>query len=82
MAKNEVDIEKEVERLARKSNINIKKSEYSFEKRISRLDSDIDKVLNDKIKIFDENKKSTQDYLEIEFSHDTIDRYREKLKKI
>lgn len=82
MAKKEVDIEKEVERLARKSNINIKKSEYSFEKRISRLDSDIDKVLNDKIKIFDENKKSTQDYLEIEFNHDTIDRYREKLKKI
>lgn len=82
MAKKEVDIEEEVQRLARKSNINIKKTEYSYEKQLSRLDKEIDKAINDKIKLFDENKKSTQDYHDIEFSHDTIDRYREKLKKI
>lgn len=82
MAKKEVDIEREVERLARKSNINIRKTEYSFDKRIKNLDKEIDRAVNDKIKLFDENKDVTQKYLEIEFKHDTINRYREKLKKI
>lgn len=83
MAKKEkIDIDEEVQRLARKTNVNIKKSEYSFEKQIERLDKDIDKVLNEKIKEFDENKQLTQDYLSIEYKHDTIDRYREKLNKI
>ena len=82
MAKKEVDIEKEVERIARKSNFNMRKSEYSFDKQIQRLDNEIDKVLNDKIKEFDENKQVAKDYMELEFKHDTVDRYREKLKKI
>lgn len=82
MAKKEMDIEKEVERIARKSNFNMRKTEYSFDKRIQRLDKEIDKVLNNKIKEFDESKHLTQDYLELEFKHDTVDRYREKLKKI
>lgn len=83
MAKKEkIDIDEEVQRIARKTNVNIKKSEYSFAKQIERLDKDIDKVLNEKIKEFDENKQLTQDYLSIEYKHDTIDRYREKLKKI
>ena len=82
MTKKEVDIDKEVERIARKSNFNMRKSEYSFDKQISKLDNEIDKVLNDKIKMFDENKQVTKDYMELEFKHDTIDRYREKLKKI
>ncbi|WP_405292758.1 hypothetical protein [Methanobrevibacter sp.] len=82
MAKKEVDIDEEIERIARQSNFRIRKSEYSFDKRISRLDNEIDRVLNQKIKEFDETKKSTQDYLEIEHKHDTVNRYREKLKKI
>ena len=82
MAKKEMEIEKEVERIARKSNFNMRKTEYSFDKRIQRLDNEIDKVLNNKIKEFDESKHLTQDYLELEFNHDTVDRYREKLKKI
>lgn len=82
MAEKEVDIEKEVERLARKSNINIRKSEYSFEKQLSRLDKEIDKLSDAKLKNFDNNKKATQDYLEFDISHDTVNRYREKLKKI
>ena len=83
MAKNkEVDIEEEVKRLSRKTNYNMKKSEYSFEKRIDRLDSEIDKVLNDKIKQFDDDKKLTQKYMSLEYKQDTIERYREKLKKI
>ena len=80
--KEELDFEKELERIARKSNIQISKTEYSYAKQLKNLDKEIDKAINDKIKLFDENKKSTQDYKEIEFKHDTINRYREKLKKI
>jgi phage host-nuclease inhibitor protein Gam len=80
--KEEFDLDAEVERLARKSNIQMKKTEYSYSNQLKKLDKEIDKAINDKIKLFDENKKSTQDYKEIEFKHDTINRYREKLKKI
>ena len=80
--KEEFDLDSEVERLARKSNIQMKKTEYSYSNQLKKLDKEIDKAINDKIKLFDENKKSTQDYKEIEFKHDTINRYREKLKKI
>lgn len=80
--KKEVDIEEEVQRLARKTNVNIKKSEYSYSKQIERLGNEVDKVVNDKIKALDENKVLTEEYLLTEYSHDTVDRYREKLKKI
>ena len=80
--KDEFDLDAEVERLARKSNIQMKKTEYSYANQLKKLDKEINKAINDKIKLFDENKKSTQDYKEIEFKHDTINRYREKLKKI
>ncbi|WP_405306519.1 hypothetical protein [Methanobrevibacter sp.] len=82
MAKKEVDIEEEVQRLSRKTNVNIKKTEYSFSKQLERLDKEVDKAINDKIKMFDEDKQMTEKYLSIEYKHDTIDRYREKLKKI
>lgn len=82
MAKKEVDIEKEVERLSRKSNIKMRKTEYSYTKQLERLDKEIDRVVNDKIKFFDENNEINQEYSELEFKHDTINRYREKLKKI
>ncbi len=77
-----MDIEKEAKRVARKSNLNMRKSEYSFEKRLSRLDAEIDKAIDDKIKWFDENQDMAEEYSDIEFEHDTINRYREKLKKI
>jgi phage host-nuclease inhibitor protein Gam len=80
--KEEIDIEEEVQRLARKTNVNIKKSEYSYSKQIERLGMEVDKVVNEKIKAFDENKVLAEDYMSIEYKHDTIDRYREKLKKI
>lgn len=82
MSKEKFDLDKEIEKIARKSNINMRKSEYSFENQIRRLDKDIDKIMDEKIKIFDENKELTSDYLNIEYKQDTIDRYREKLKKI
>jgi hypothetical protein len=80
--KDDVNIDEEVKKLSRKTEINIKKSEYSFSKQIERLDKEIDKVLNEKIKEFDDSKQVTQEYLSIEYKHDTIDRYREKLNKI
>ena len=81
--KENVDLEKELERISRKSNINMMKFEKSFENRLKKLDDDIDKVMNDKLKIFDDNKKITFDYLNMDFKDDgTITRYREKLKKI
>ena len=84
MAKKEdkINIEKEVEKLSRKTNVNIKKSEYSFSKQIERLGKEVDRVVSEKIKSFDDNKQLTEDYLSIEYKQDTIDRYREKLKKI
>ena len=80
--KEEIDIDKEIEKIARKSNINMRKSEYAFENQLKKLDKDIDSVINDKIKDFDKNKQLTSDYLSIDYKQDSINRYREKLKKI
>ncbi len=82
MSKKEFDIDKEIEKIARKSNINMRKSEYAFENQIKKLDKEIDKVMDKKIKEFDDNKQLTSDYLNIEYKQDSIDRYREKLNKI
>ena len=82
MAKEEFNIDKEIEKLSRKSKIDIKKSEYAFENRLKRLDKEIDEALDRRVKAFDDSKKLTSDYLNIDYSQDTIERYREKLKKI
>ncbi|AMD18134.1 hypothetical protein TL18_08975 [Methanobrevibacter sp. YE315] len=82
MSKEKVDIDKEVEKLSRKTNINMRKSENSFENRIKKLDKEINNLADRKIKEFDDNKKLTSEYLSIDYKQDTIDRYREKLKKI
>ncbi len=80
--KEEFDLDEEVRRIARKTNIQIQKREYSYTNQLKRLDKEMDKALNDKIKLFDENKEALEEYKDIDFSHETIDRYREKLKKI
>lgn len=82
MSKEEIDIDKEIEKIARKSNINMRNVEYSFESRIKRLDKEMDKIMDRKIKEFDDSKKLASDYLNIDYREDTIERYREKLKKI
>ena len=38
MSKEEFDFDEEVKRLSRKTNINMRKSEYSFENQIRKLD--------------------------------------------
>lgn len=82
MSKKEIDFDEEIEKLSRKTNINIRKSEFAFEKQLKRLDKDIDNITNQKIKDFDEYKESLGNYLATDYSSSTIDRYREKLKKI
>ena len=72
--KKELDIEEEVQRLARKTNVNIKKSEYSYSKQLERLGKEVDKVVNEKIKVFDEDKLLTEDYLSIDYRDDTVER--------
>lgn len=80
--KDEIDFDKELEKIARKSNINMRKSEYAFENQIKKLDKDIDKISKEKISDFEKNKELTAEYLSIDYKQDTIGRYREKLKKI
>lgn len=82
MAKKEVDFDEELERLAHKTNVCIKKSEYSYESQLRKLDKEIDNVANKKIKEFDKNKQLTADYLSIDYNDGLIERYREKLRKI
>ena len=80
--KEKIDFDKELEKIARKSNLNIRKSEYAFKKKKKKLDKDIDNLTNKKIKEFDKNKELTLEYLSTEYKQDSIDRYREKLNKI
>ena len=86
MAKNdnekEIDIDEELKKISRKTDINIQKSEYAFKNRLKRLDEEIDKSINDQIKDFDKMKELTSDYLRTDYSSSTIEQYREKLKRI
>ena len=82
MSKEDMDIDEEIQKISRKTNIDIKRSEYAFENQIKKLDKDIDSIVKQKLKDFDENKEILGDYLTIDYSSSTIDRYREKLKKI
>ena len=56
--KEEFDLDEEVNRLARKSRINMQKTEYSYQNRLKELDKEIDNVVSDKIKSFDDNTSS------------------------
>ena len=80
--KDKIDYDKELEKIARKSNVDIRKSVYSFENQLKKLDADIENLTNKKIKEFEKNKELTLEYLSIDYKQDSIDRYREKLKKI
>ena len=53
MSKKDIDFDEELERLSRKTNINIKRTEFAFEKQIKKLDIEIDEIANQKIKDFE-----------------------------
>lgn len=80
--KDKIDYDEELEKIAHKTNVNMKKSEFAFESQLKKLDKDIENITKQKIKDFDESKKLTEEYLTIDYRQDTIDRYREKLKRI
>lgn len=81
MSKKDFDLDKEIEKIARKSNINMQRTEYSFDNQLRKLDKDIEKIMSKKIKDFDENKELSSKYLSIDYKSSTIDQYKERLKK-
>ena len=82
MPKEDVDIDEEIKKLSRKTDLAIQKMEYSYKNKLENLDKEIDDMINNQLNDFDENKELTSEYLSINYSSSTIDQYREKLKKI
>lgn len=82
MSKEEFDLDAEVKKLSRKTDIDVKRTEYAFENQMRKLDKDIDNIVKEKIRDFDNNKQLTSDYLSIDYSSTSVDRYRKRLKKI
>ncbi|MBR3139729.1 MAG: hypothetical protein IKF11_02535 [Methanobrevibacter sp.] len=79
MAKKEIDFEKEVDRVSRKSNIDIMRLEYSLNRKVRNLDKEINKLTKQKIKEFDNAKKSTKEFVDEEESVPTIEEYKKIL---
>ena len=84
MAKNneEIDIDEEIKRISRKTNVDVFKSERTFDNRIKNLEREIEKASQTQLKDFDKNKELVGKYLSTDYSSYTIDNYRRKLKKI
>ncbi|WP_297825094.1 hypothetical protein [uncultured Methanobrevibacter sp.] len=78
----EFDVDEEIEKLSRKTNINMRRTEYAFDNQLKKLEKDIDHIVKDKISNFDENKELSTKYLNIDYSSDSIDKYKKRLKKI
>ena len=79
MAQKEIDFEKEVDRVPRKSNIDIMRLEYSLNRKVRNLDKEINKLTKQKIKEFDNAKKSTKEFVDEEESVPTIEEYKKIL---
>ena len=84
MAKNneEIDIDEEIKRISRKTNVDVLKSERTFDNRIKNLEREIEKASQTQLNDFDKNKELVGKYLSTDYSSSTIDNYRRKLKKI
>lgn len=82
MSNDDFDVDKEIEKISRKTDVNILKTEIAFENRIKQLENDIDNVIKDKEKIFDESKVLTSKHVTNDYSPSSLDRYRKKLEKI
>ena len=78
----EIDIDEEIKRISRKTNVDILKSERTFDNRIKNLEKEIEKASQIQIKDFDKSKELVGKYLSTDFSSSIIDNYRRKLKKI
>lgn len=84
MAKNneEIDIDEEIKRISRKTNVDVFKSERTFDNRIKNLEREIEKASQTQLNDFDKNKELVGKYLSTDYSSSTIGNYRRKLKKI
>lgn len=80
--KEEFDVDKEIEKISRKTNVDILKSERAFENRLNQLEKDIDNAIKSKEKLFDDSKEVTTEYVTTDYTDSSIERYREKLKRI
>ena len=80
--KEEFDVDEELKKISRKTNVAAIKSQRSFENQIKKLDVEIDNVINNKLRQFDVDLKLRSDYLSIDYSDHTVKKIREKLKRI
>jgi hypothetical protein len=79
---DEIDIDEELRRISRRTNINIIKSQKAFDNKIKDLEKEIEKSSKIQVNEFDSNKRLLENYLLTDFRSSTIDNYRRKLKKI
>ncbi|MBE6511168.1 MAG: hypothetical protein E7Z74_07925 [Methanobrevibacter millerae] len=82
MSKEDFDVEKEIERISRKTRVNIMKSERSFDSRLNQLEKDIDDAIKSKEKLFDDSKTLTTKHIETDYTDNALERYKKKLNKI
>ena len=61
--KEEFDVDEELKKISRKTNVAAIKSQRSFENQIKKLDVEIDNVINNKLRQFDVDLKLRSDYL-------------------
>ncbi len=78
----EIDVDEEMLRISRKTRGNILKLEMSFENQLKQLDLDIKNSMSDKEKLFDDSNKIRSEYVQTDFTDSSLERYREKLRKI
>ena len=76
----DIDVDEEIKRLSRKTNLNILRSEKAFNNRLKNLDVEMEKSAKTQFRDFNEQKELLNKYLSIDFSSSTIERYRKKLK--
>ena len=83
MPKKEIDFEKEAKKVSRKYNIKIMRSEYAFDKKIKKLDKEIDNLIREKISEFNNAKNSVKEFTDKEKQHiPTIEEYKKILDEI
>ena len=79
MDENEVDMDKEIKRISRKTDINILRDEISYDNILEKLDKDIDDAIDDKIKTFDDVHELTSKHLTNDYTDSSLERYKKKL---
>ena len=80
--KEEFDVDEELKKISRKTNVAAIKSQRFLENQIKKLDGEIENVINNKLRQFDVDLKLRSDYLSIDYSDPTVKKIREKLKRI